>query len=161
MTKPDLPILILTAKGGLEDKEKGFGFGADDYMVKPIQLKELILRVESLCRRARLQTSQRLQIGALLLNQEALTVTDGIISTNFAPKEFQVLYKLVGNPNKIFTRLDLLDSIWGIETDHDERVVYACIKKVRKKILSYSQVSIETVRGLGYKALVREEKHDG
>ncbi|WP_422803702.1 response regulator transcription factor [Streptococcus sp. FT1-106] len=161
LTKPDLPILILTAKGGLEDKEKGFGFGADDYMVKPIQLKELILRVESLCRRARLQTSQRLQIGALLLDQEALTVTDGVISTNFAPKEFQVLYKLVGHPNKIFTRLDLLDSIWGIETDHDERVVDACIKKVRKKILPYSQVSIETVRGLGYKALVREEKLDG
>lgn len=77
------------------------------------------------------------------------------------PKEFQVLYKLVGHPNKIFTRLDLLDSIWGIETDHDERVVDACIKSVRKKILPYSQVSIETVRGLGYKALVREEKLDG
>ena len=154
LTKINLPILIISAKGQLEDLEAGFVTGADDYMVKPIQLKELILRVRALLRRAQINESHLLQIGVTTLDEEALTLTYQSISRTLPKKEFQVLYKLLSHPNKIFTRLDLIDNFWDLEENNNERVVDACIKKIRHKIKDIPDFDLVTIRGLGYKATI-------
>ena len=147
-----LPILMITAKGQLEDMEKGFVAGTDDYMIKPINLEEMVLRVKALLRRAQLENKKRLRIGNTELDYAGLTVTVNGETHEMPPKEFYLLFKLLNNPNKIFTRLELLDEIWGVDSDTDERNVDAHIKKLRKKFEGVSDFEIITVRGLGYKA---------
>lgn len=150
--KYQLPILMITAKNQLEDMEKGFIAGTDDYMIKPVNLKEMTLRIKALLRRAQLAYDKKLTIGDMILDYESLTVKINNSIYEMPPKEFYLLYKLLSNPNKIFTRIELLDEIWGIGTDSDERNVDAHIKKIRKKFESNSEFEIITVRGLGYKA---------
>lgn len=150
--KYQLPILMITAKNQLEDMEKGFIAGTDDYMIKPVNLKEMTLRIKALLRRAQLAYDKKLTIGDMILDYESLTVKINNSIYEMPPKEFYLLYKLLSNPNKIFTRMELLDEIWGIGTDSDERNVDAHIKKIRKKFESNSEFEIITVRGLGYKA---------
>lgn len=147
-----LPILMITAKGEMEDMEKGFRAGSDDYMVKPIRMREMILRVHALLRRARIANDRRMEVGNVVLDYDALTVkVDGEVF-EMPPKEFFLLFKLLSNPNKIFTRLELLDEIWGMDTEVDERAVDSHIKKLRRKFENYPDFEIVTVRGLGYKA---------
>lgn len=147
-----LPILMITAKGQMEDLEKGFQAGTDDYMVKPIRMKEMILRVQALLRRARIANDRRMEVGNTVLDYDALTVKiDGEVF-EMPPKEFFLLFKLLSNPNKIFTRLELLDEIWGLDTEVDERAVDSHIKKLRRKFENYPDFEIVTIRGLGYKA---------
>ena len=154
-TRYYLPILMITAKGQLEDMEKGFVAGTDDYMIKPINLKEMMLRVKALLRRAQLENKKHIIIGNTELDYAGLTVKVNNVTHEMPPKEFYLLFKLLNNPNKIFTRLELLDEIWGIDSDTDERNVDAHIKKLRKKFESQSDFEIITVRGLGYKAVFK------
>ena len=156
-TKHTLPILMITAKSQLESLEEAFTLGVDDYMVKPIRLEELALRVRALLRRAQLETEKVLRFPHTKLDYNALTLTDLETDTIYQipKKEFNVLYKLLSNPEKIFTRLDLLDDIWGMEEDLHERLVDACIKRVRQKFKDNPDFDIVTIRGLGYKGTVK------
>lgn len=151
----NMPVLIITAKDQMEDMEEGFNAGSDDYMVKPINLKEMVLRVQALLRRSQLANEKKLTVGTSVLDYDALTVTTDGKEIQLPPKEFYLLYKLLSNPNKIFTRLELLDEIWGMETDSDERNVDAHVKKLRKKFDGNPNFEIVTVRGLGYKGKVK------
>lgn len=147
-----IPILMVTAKSQLEDMEKGFKAGTDDYMIKPINMKEMILRVNALLRRAQIANEKKLVIGDAVLDYDALTVKIGNDVFDIPPKEFYLLFKLVSNPNKIFTRLELMDEIWGMDSEVDERTIDSHIKKLRRKFENYSAFKITTIRGLGYKA---------
>lgn len=151
----NIPVLIITAKDQLEDMEAGFHAGSDDYMIKPVNLKELALRVQALLRRSRLENEKKLTLGGSVLDYDALTVTTAGEEVQLPPKEFYLLYKLLSNPNKIFTRLELLDEIWGMDTESDERNVDAHVKKLRKKFDDNPDFGIGTVRGLGYRGIVK------
>lgn len=153
-----LPILIITAKDQIEDMEKAFSAGTDDYMIKPINLKEMVLRIQALLRRAQLENEKRVTIGNTELDYESLTMTINGEAYELPPKEFYLLFKLLNNPGKIFTRTELLEEIWGVDSDSDERNVDAHIKKIRKKIGEGTGFDIETVRGLGYKAVINSRK---
>lgn len=150
-----MPVLIITAKDQMEDMEKGFEAGTDDYMIKPINLKEMVLRVQALLRRSQLANEKKLRIGSSVLDYDTLTVTVGGKEHTLPPKQFYLLYKLLGNPNKIFTRLELLDEIWGMDTESDERNVDAHVKKLRRTFDGNLDFEIVTVRGLGYKGKIK------
>lgn len=156
-TKYTLPILMITAKSQLESLEEAFKLGVDDYMVKPLRLEELILRVKALLRRSQLEAEKVLTFTHTRLDYNALTMTDLATGeqVQIPPKEFFLLYKLLSHPEKIFTRLDLLDDIWGMEEDYDERLVDACIKRIRQKLKGNEDFDIVTVRGLGYKGTIK------
>lgn len=147
-----IPILMVTAKSQLEDMEKGFKAGTDDYMVKPINMKEMILRVNALLRRAQITSEKKLVIGEAILDYDDLSVKIGNDVFDIPPKEFYLLFKLLSNPNKIFTRLELMDEIWGMDSEVDDRTIDSHIKKLRRKFENYSDFKIITIRGLGYKA---------
>lgn len=156
-TKHTLPILMITAKSQLESLEAAFKLGVDDYMVKPLRLEELVLRVKALLRRSQLEAEKVLTFTQTRLDYNALTMTDLTTGeqVQIPPKEFFLLYKLLSHPEKIFTRLDLLDDIWGMEEDYDERLVDACIKRLRQKLKGNEDFDIVTVRGLGYKGTMK------
>lgn len=150
-----IPVLMITAKDQIEDMEEGFVAGTDDYMIKPVNLKELVLRVKALLRRAQIANEKKLKVGNTVLDYEALTVQNEDGVQTLPPKEFYLLYKLLSNPNKIFTRIDLLDEIWGMDTEVDDRTVDSHVKKLRRKFETSPDFEIITVRGLGYKASYR------
>ena len=156
-TKHTLPILMITAKSQLESLEAAFKLGVDDYMVKPLRLEELVLRVKALLRRSQLEAEKVLTFTHTRLDYNALTMTELTTGEQLQipPKEFFLLYKLLSYPEKIFTRLDLLDDIWGMEEDYDERLIDACIKRVRQKLKGNEDFDIVTVRGLGYKGTMK------
>lgn len=147
-----LPILMVTAKDQMDDMEKGFWAGTDDYMIKPINLKEMVLRVNALLRRAKIANEKRLVVGKTTLDYNALTVNIDSEGYDIPPKEFYLLFLLLSNPNKIFTRLEIMDEIWGMESEADERTVDSHIKKLRRRFESCPDFQIVTIRGLGYKA---------
>ncbi len=147
-----LPILMVTAKETFEDKKKGFSAGTDDYMVKPIDMDEMILRVAALLRRSRIINEHRLVIGAVELDYDALTVSRNGNSILLPKKEFYLLFKLLSYPKQIFTRQQLMDEIWGMDAETDERTVDVHIKRLREKFADFSEFEIITIRGLGYKA---------
>ena len=156
-TKHTLPILMITAKSQLESLEAAFKLGVDDYMVKPLRLEELVLRVKALLRRSQLEAEKVLTFTHTRLDYNALTMTELTTGeqVQIPPKEFFLLYKLLSYPEKIFTRLDLLDDIWGMEEDYDERLIDACIKRLRQKLKGNEDFDIVTVRGLGYKGTMK------
>ena len=158
-TKHTLPILMITAKSQLESLEAAFKLGVDDYMVKPLRLEELVLRVKALLRRSQLEAEKVLTFTHTRLDYNTLTMTELTTGeqVQIPPKEFFLLYKLLNHPEKIFTRLDLLDDIWGMEEDYDERLVDACIKRLRQKMKGNEDFDIVTVRGLGYKGTMKHE----
>ena len=150
----DLPILMVTAKESFEDKQKGFMSGTDDYMVKPIDVNEMVLRVGALLRRARMASEHSLVVGSCVLDYDAQSVKFGAGQAETIPqKEFMLLFKLLSYPNKIFTRRQLLDELWGMEKDVDERTVDVHIKRLRERYKGNPNFDIITVRGLGYKAV--------
>lgn len=131
--KYDVPILIITAKSEIEDKKEGFLLGADDYMVKPIDIEEMLLRIQVLLRRSKSASEKKIQIGDLLLNYNQLSVIKKDKVYNLAQKEFYLLYKLLSTPNTIFTRQELIEEVWGLESDSDYRTVDVHIKRIREK----------------------------
>ncbi|MBR1751553.1 MAG: response regulator transcription factor [Ruminococcus sp.] len=149
----DMPILMVTAKEAFEDKQEGFMAGTDDYMVKPIDINEMLLRVGALLRRARQASEHKLTVGSSVLDYDAVSVSIGGGEPQTIPqKEFMLLFKLLSYPDKIFTRRELLDEIWGMDHDVDERTVDVHIKRIRERYRSCEDFEIVTVRGLGYKA---------
>lgn len=149
----DIPILIITAKGDITDKQEGFGAGADDYMVKPVDLKEMIMRVTALLRRAKSASEKKLNFGSFVLEYGTWTVTDGSGSQVLPQKEFQLLYKLLSYPGQIFTRQQILDDIWGIDEDVDPHTLDVHISRLRERFRDNPDFRIVTLRGLGYRAV--------
>ncbi len=150
----DLPIIMVTAKETFQDKAKGFEVGVDDYMVKPIDINEMILRVAAVLRRSRMASEHSLTVGSCVLDYDAMSVKIGNSSAETIPKmEFKLLFKLLSYPNKIFTRRQLLDELWGMDKDVDERTVDVHVKRLRERYGDNSDFDIVTVRGLGYKAV--------
>ena len=150
---PLLPIMLVTARDSIEDKRTGFTAGADDYLTKPIDLDELLLHVQALLRRAQAMTSHKLTIGETTLDYDSLTIRRGDILLTLPKKEFFLLFKLLSSPMQIFTRRQLMDEIWGMDAQSDERTVDVHIKRLREKCEVFPDFAIVTVRGLGYKAV--------
>lgn len=155
--KYNVPILIITAKSEIEDKKEGFLLGADDYMVKPINIEEMLLRIQVLLRRSKSASEKKIQIGSLTLNYNQLSVEKGEKIYNLAQKEFYLLYKLLSIPNTIFTRQELIEEVWGLESNSDYRTVDVHVKRIREKMKDVDEFEIVTIRGIGYKAIIREK----
>lgn len=153
---PDIPILMATALSSFGDKQRAFSAGSDDYMVKPIDLNELKLRVTALLRRAKKTSDRALTVGDAVLDMDSLTVTEGSYSEQLPQKEFYLLFKLLSSPGRIYTRRDIMDDIWGVETGSDERTVDVHVRRLRERFDESKSFSIETIRGLGYKAVLKE-----
>ena len=152
----DTPVLIVTSKDKLEDKRIGFKTGADDYMTKPIDMEEMLLRVEAMLRRCRIADSKRLTVGNVRLDLNSLTVQSEEREIVLRQKEFLLLERLLASPKKIFTRQALMDEIWGYDSNSTPRTVDAHIKSLRAKLKDIDDFSIETIRGLGYKAVIHK-----
>ena len=153
----EIPVLIVTAKDGFEDMRRGFKTGCDDYMIKPINVNELVLRVEALLRRAKISGEKKITVGGTVLDYDALTVTIHGKETILPQKEFFLLYKLLSYPNKIFTRSQLMDEIWGMFSETDERTVNTHINRLRERFADCEDFEIITIRGLGYKVVKKRD----
>lgn len=149
----NLPILMVSAKQLPVDKQKGFLVGTDDYMTKPIDEVEMLLRIKALLRRARIVNERRIVVGDAVLDYDALTVTRNGETQELPQKEFMLLYKLLSYPGKIFTRIQLMDEIWGMESDTGWETVTVHIGRLRKRFEGWPEFEIVSVRGLGYKAV--------
>ncbi|HWQ74765.1 MAG TPA: response regulator transcription factor [Syntrophomonas sp.] len=152
----NMPLLMITARESFLDMQKGFLLGTDDYMVKPINWDEMILRIGALLRRARIVNERKITCGSTILDLDSLTVIQEHDMSILPPKEFQLLYKLISYPGKIFTRQQLMDEIWGMDTESDERTVDVHINHLRERFKNCGDFEIITVRGLGYKAVKAE-----
>ena len=156
-----MPVLLITAKGSYDDKNKGFSSGADDYMVKPIDIKELILRVNALLRRSKIANERQRRIANITLDADTLTVTrDGDIYV-LSPKEFYLLFKLLSYPGRVFTRFEIMSEVWGYDSESDEKTINVHISKLRTRFEGWTEFEISTVRGLGYKAIVKDDAYAG
>lgn len=151
--QPNLPILMVSAKEQAEDKKRGFMVGTDDYMTKPVDEEEMLLRIKALLRRANIVNEHKIHIGDVVLNYDELSVSKGEETMTLPQKEFYVLYKLLSYPNKIFTRLQLMDEIWGMDSETTDITVNVHINRLRKRFEGWNEFEIVTVRGLGYKAV--------
>ena len=150
-----IPILFMSARDDLPAKQKGFDLGIDDYMVKPIDFSELLMRVRALLRRANIEASRKLTVGNLTLNADAMTAEVDGIEVPVTTREFNILYKLLSYPNHTFSRSQLMDEFWGVESETSLRAVDVYITKLRDKCSVCDGFEIKTVRGLGYKAVLK------
>ena len=150
-----IPILFMSAKDDLPSKQRGYQLGIDDYMVKPIQLDELLLRVRALLRRANIEMERKVVVGNLELDADGMTASVDGEELPVTTREFNILYKLLSYPKKTFSRAQLMDEFWGVDTDTSLRVVDVYITKLRDKFSACDGFEIKTVRGLGYKAVLK------
>lgn len=148
------PILMVTAKEMVEDKIKGFKVGIDDYMVKPVNEEEMLWRIKALLRRYKIATEQKLCIGDIVLDYNSLSVTKNGITQTVPKKEFYLLFKLLSYPGQIFTRIQLMDEIWGMESNSVITTVNVHINKLRKKFGDWPEFDIVAIKGIGYKAVI-------
>lgn len=151
------PILMVTAKDLPEEKCKGFIVGTDDYMVKPVNEDEMLLRIKALLRRLQIASEHRLKVGKVILDYDSLTVSREGVSQTIPQKEFQLLYKLLSNPDKIFTRLQLMDEIWGMDSETVDTTVNVHVTRLRRRFESWPEFEIVAIRGIGYKAVIHHE----
>ena len=154
----DTPILIATARDDYETLQSGFTLGADDYMVKPVNVNELLLRVKALLRRAKINTDKKITVGSTVLDFETMSVAVKEEKTELPLKEFQLLFKLLSYPDKIFTRQQLMDEIWGLDSDTYDRTLNTHINRLRERFSDNKDFQIVTIRGLGYKAVKKNEQ---
>ena len=154
----EIPILMATAHQLAIDKHKGFMVGTDDYMTKPLDMDEFILRVRALLRRSKIVNERKITIGKVTLDYDSLTVTRENDKQTLPQKEFYLLYKLLSYPDKIFTRIELMDEIWGYESDSDDTTINVHINRLRRKFENYPEFEIKAIRGLGYKAVKKNEQ---
>ena len=152
----EIPILFITAKEAFEDKKRSFLIGVDDYMVKPIDINELVLRVGALLKRAKINNEHKLVIGKTTLDHNSLSVIYNNEEKILPLKEFKILFKLLSYPNKIFTRTQIMNECWGMYTESLDRTIDVHITHLREKISDNTDFSIVTVRGLGYKAVIND-----
>lgn len=151
----NIPILMVTARETPADKRKGFIAGTDDYMVKPVDEEEMLLRIAALLRRSRIANERRLAFGSTVLDYDAFTAVHRDTVQELPNKEFMLLYKLLSYPNKIFTRRNLMDEIWDMNSETDERTVDVHVNRLRDRFRDNPDFEIVTVRGLGYKAVIK------
>ena len=152
----NMPVLMISARETLEDKREGFRRGVDDYMTKPVDAEELLLRVEALLRRCGIADAGKLRVGDCVMDPASMTVECGGEVIELRQKEFRVLHMLLSSPGRIFTRQNLMDEIWGYDSESDPRTVDTHVKRVREKLAGVGGFEIVTVRGLGYKAVIRK-----
>lgn len=152
-----LPVLMVTARALPEDKRQGVLVGTDDYITKPVDKEEMLLRIKALLRRARIVDERRITVGEVVLDYDSRTVRRGHDVQTLPPKEFELLYKLLAYPDRTFTRLQLLDEIWGLDSESDERTVNVHINRLRNRFYDWPEFEIQTVRGLGYRAVRKAE----
>lgn len=150
-----IPILFMSARDDLPSKQRGFRLGIDDYMVKPIELDELLLRVRALLRRANIEMEQKITVGNLVLDADAMSAEIDGEEINLTTREFHIIYKLLSYPKKTFSRAQLMDEFWGIDSDTSLRAVDVYVTKLRDKLSACGGFKIVTVRGLGYKAVLQ------
>lgn len=155
-----IAIIALSDLNDYRTKQRAFSAGADDFMVKPLDLNELLLRITALLRRARTTSKQRVIIGNAVLDIASMTVVDGSESTVLPPKEFMVLFKLCASPGRIFSRREIMDDVWGIQVKSNERTVDVHVKRLRERFTHSKSFRIETVRGVGYKATEQKPSAD-
>ena len=150
-----IPILFMSAKDDLPSKQKGFQLGIDDYMGQPIELEELILRVRALLRRANIEMERKITVGNLVLDADGMSAEIDGEEIALTTREFNIIYKLLSYPKKTFSRAQLMDEFWGVESDTSLRAVDVYVTKLRDKLSTCDGFQIVTVRGLGYKAVLR------
>lgn len=153
----ELPILMVTAKEAAKDKHRGFLVGTDDYMTKPIDEEEMLLRVKALLRRAKIVSERKLHVGKVTLLYDSYTVMRENEQVTLPQKEFLLLYKLLSYPEMTFTRMQLMDEIWGMDSQTDEHTVSVHISRLRERFYNWPEFEIVTIRGLGYKAVKHDE----
>lgn len=151
-----IPILMVTAKDDYDSLQKGFSFGADDYMIKPVNVNELLLRIQALLRRARINYEKKIVIGSTIIDYESMTVKYNDDDIVLPLKEFNLLFKLLSFPGKIFTRQQLMDEIWGMDSETDDRTINTHINRLRERFSNNQDFEIVTIRGLGYKAVKKQ-----
>lgn len=149
----NIPILMLSAKQLAADRKKGFLVGTDDYMTKPVDEEEMLLRIKALLRRAKIVSEQKIVIGEVVLDYSSMTVSGHGQTIELPQKEFQLLYKLLSYPGQIFTRIQLMDEIWGVDSDTGWETVTVHVGRLRKRFEGWPEFEIVSVRGLGYKAV--------
>lgn len=154
-TNAEIPILFMTARDDIAAKQRGFRIGADDYMVKPIELDELLLRIGALLRRAKIASSRKIEVGSFCMDVEEHTAYLGEEEIRLTNREFSILYKLLSYPKKTFTRTQLMDEFWDADTETAPRAVDVYMTKLRSKLAGCDAFEIKTVHGLGYKAVVK------
>ena len=152
-----MPVLMITAREGFQDLQYGFLSGADDYMVKPVNVNEMVLRVNALLRRAQMVAERRLTVGSTTLDYDAFSVRTGAAETVLPQKEFQLLYKLLSYPRTLFTKRQLIDDIWDLDSDVDEHTVEVYISRLREKFRDNPDFELRTIRGFGYMGMPRED----
>lgn len=152
------PILMVTAKYQNEDKCEGFIAGTDDYMVKPVNEQEFLLRIKALLRRAQINNEHKLYIGDITLDYDALIVSKGNEKQILPQKEFYLLYTLLASPEKVFTRLQLMDRIWGMDSETVDTTINVHINRLRKRFSGWAEFEIVAIRGIGYMAVINDEK---
>ena len=150
------PILMVTARQLPEEKCRGFLVGTDDYMVKPVNQEEMLLRIKALLRRAQIASERKLHIGKVTLDYNALTLTREGVSQTLPQKEFYLLYKLLSCPDQIFTRLELMDDIWGMDSETVQTTVNVHVTRLRKRCENFPEFEIVAIRGIGYKAVITD-----
>ncbi len=151
----NIPILFMTARDDFASKQRGYRIGVDDYMVKPIDLDELFLRIGALLRRAKIASSRRLTVGSFSMDADEHTAMLGDEEINLTNREFNILYKLLSYPKKTFTRQQLMDEFWDVDTDTTPRAVDVYMTKLRSKLAECNDFEIKTVHGLGYKVILK------
>lgn len=152
-----MPVLMITAKDTSADKREGFRAGTDDYMVKPIDVNEMVWRIEALLRRSQAVSRRKIRIGSTLLNCDTLTVRTHGLEAELPQKEFFLLFKLISSPNRIFTRRQIMDDVWGMNSPEDDHTLDVHISRLRERFKNNPDFEIVTIRGLGYKAVQKHE----
>ena len=151
----EIPILFMTARDDIASKQRGFRIGVDDYMVKPIDLDELFLRIGALLRRAKIASSRKLEIGTFVMDADEFSAELNGEEISLTKREFNILYKLLSYPKKTFTRQQLMDEFWDADTETAPRAVDVYMTKLRGKLAACEAFEIKTVHGLGYKAVIK------
>ena len=153
----NVPVIMVTARGSLADKSQGFDVGVDDYMVKPIEFDELSLRIKAVLRRAKIVSDRKITIGETVLDYDTLTVSNKTDKVLLTKTEFGIIYKLLSYPERSFSKSALFEEFWSWDSETEEDIVKVYINRIRNKIAPFSEIDVETVRGIGYRG-IRNEK---
>ena len=154
----NLPVLILTAKQSFSDKQTGFIFGTDDYMTKPVNFDELHWRIDALLRRSNIASERIIRIGDVTVDEASYTISKSNMTIDLPPKEFDLIYKLLSYPGMIFTKNQLLDEIWGYDSESSEDTVKTHVSRLRNKLVGFQEFEIVTIKGIGYKGMIIENQ---